>query len=109
MSKLFENLQTGFEEIIAHEKGLIKLTTETFIIPEAPSEYSAKQIQKIRKAKNYSQALFAKVLNVSVKTVQSWESGQRNPSHAALRLLEIIDKGIYNPVIFKENKKKLSK
>jgi putative transcriptional regulator len=43
-----------------------------------------------------SQFVFASVLNVSVKTVQSWEQGERRPSHAALRLLEII---AANPVI----------
>jgi hypothetical protein len=36
--------------------------------------------------------MFAKVLNVNVKIVQSWESGTRVPSHAALRLLEIVNK-----------------
>ncbi|MFA6492400.1 MAG: helix-turn-helix domain-containing protein [Candidatus Babeliales bacterium] len=45
----------------------------------------------------YSQGAFAKVLNVSIKTVQSWESGVRVPSHSSLRLLEIVDKGIYRP------------
>ena len=39
--------------------------------------------------------------NVSIKTVQSWEAGTRVPSHAALRLLEIVDKGFYRPQITK--------
>jgi len=102
MSKLFEDLKAGFEEIIAHKKGLIKLTTETFIVPEPPAKYTAKNIQKMRQSKRYSQAMFAKILNVSIKTVQSWESGQRKPSGVSLRLLEIIDKGIYNPEIIKK-------
>ena len=37
-----------------------------------------------------SQAIFAQVLNVSTKTVQSWEQGQRKPSHAALRLIQVF-------------------
>lgn len=45
--------------------------------------------------------MFALVLNVSVKTVQSWEAGKRVPTHSALRLLEIVDKGIYRPEIIK--------
>ena len=32
-----------------------------------------------------SQSVFARVLNVSTKTVQSWEQGERKPSYAALR------------------------
>ncbi len=34
-----------------------------------------------------------------LNAVQAWESGDRNPNHDALRLLEIIDKGIYRPQI----------
>ena len=37
-----------------------------------------------------SQAVFARVLNVSTKTVQSWEQGQRKPSQAALRLIQVF-------------------
>lgn len=28
-------------------------------------------------------------MNVSVRTVEAWETGRRTPNHAALRLLEI--------------------
>ena len=35
----------------------------------------------------------AAYLNVSLNTIQAWEQGVRSPGHAALRLLEIIDKG----------------
>ena len=37
-----------------------------------------------------SQAVFARMLNVSTKTVQSWEQGQRSPSQAALRLIQVF-------------------
>ena len=37
-----------------------------------------------------SQAVFARMLNVSTKTVQSWEQGQRRPSQAALRLIQVF-------------------
>ncbi|MCC6154411.1 MAG: hypothetical protein IT367_11665 [Candidatus Hydrogenedentes bacterium] len=39
-----------------------------------------------------SQTVFAAPLNVSKKTVQSWEQGIRSPSDASLRLLQIIRK-----------------
>lgn len=103
MSKLFKKLKAGLEEAIAHEEGKIHLRSVFIDIPEAPAEYKPKQIKKIREANNYSQGVFAKVLNVSIKTVQSWETGQRVPSHAALRLLEIVDKGIYRPEIYRKS------
>lgn len=97
MSKLFKGLKKGLEEALAHSEGKITLKSEIIEIPEPPAEYKAKDIKRIREQNHYSQGIFARVLNVSVKTVQSWESGMRVPSHAALRLLEIVDKGFYRP------------
>ena len=101
MGKLFKGLKKGLKEALAHAEGKITLKSEVIEIPEPPSEYRAGDIKRIRKKNHYSQGIFAKVLNVSVKTVQSWESGARVPSHAALRLLEIVDKGFYRPRIAK--------
>lgn len=95
MSKLFKGLKKGLEEALAYTEGKITLKSEFIEIPEPPYEYKAKDIKRIREAGNYSQGIFAKILNVSIKTVQAWESGARVPSHSALRLLEIMDKGIY--------------
>ena len=101
MGKLFKDLKKGLREALAHKEGKITLKSELIEIPEPPQEYSPKKIKKIRAKRNYSQGVFAKVLNVSLKTVQAWESGDRNPNHGALRLLEIIDQGIYHPLIRK--------
>ena len=97
MSKFFTDLKEGLEDIVAYKQGKLTLRSEVIEIPEPPKIYKAKDIKHIRKSSNYSQGIFARILNVSVKTVQSWESGKRVPSHAALRLLEIVDKGIYRP------------
>jgi len=103
MSEFFEDLESGLKEAIAYKKGKIKLRTRLvqlpgIPLPEAPTEYKAEDIRHIRESHDYSQRVFALILNVSIKTVQSWESGARKPSCVALRLLEIIDKGIYNPL-----------
>jgi putative transcriptional regulator len=103
MSKLLKGLKAGLKEAIAHDKGKLDLHAELMKIPAPPEHYKAKDIKRIREKKSYSQSVFAKVLNVSIKTVQSWESGQRAPSQAALRLLEIVDKGIYHPPIHKKH------
>jgi len=101
MSKLFKKLKAGLEDVLAHSKGKLDLRTHDVEIPEPPAHYKAKEIKLIRERRKYSQSIFARVLNVSVKTIQSWETGKRVPSHAALRLLEIIDKGYYNPELSK--------
>lgn len=103
MSTTFKKLKAGLQDAIAHNEGKLNLRTENIELPKPPANYKPKEIKKIREKKRYSQNVFASVLNVSVKTIQSWESGKRMPSHAALRLLEIIDKGLYNPEIYKRN------
>ncbi|SRR3990167_7736909 len=106
MGKLFDDLKKGLQDIIAHQEGKITLKSEFIEIPEPPKEYGPKKIKGIRTKWNYSQGIFAKVLNVSLKTVQAWESGDRNPNHAALRLLEIVDLGIYHPILIKSSAKR---
>ena len=104
MGKFFDDIKEGLEEAIEYEKGKKKtLRSKLIVLPEPPAQYSAKEIKKIRERENYSQGIFALILNVSPKTIQSWENGVRVPSHAALRLLEIIDKGIYKPKIHRKH------
>ncbi len=102
MSKFFKDLKAGLEDAIAHKKGKLELRASTVNIPDAPAPYKKKQIKKLRVSLSYSQSVFAKMLNVSVKTVQSWESGERSPTSSALRLIELIDHGIYRPGIYKK-------
>ena len=97
MSKIFDDIKKGLEEAIEYRKGNVKLRSSTYIIPNPPSNYKAKDIKKIRERYKYSQSYFAKMLNVSIRTIESWESGKRSPSQVALRLLELIDKNIYRP------------
>ena len=96
-SKFFNDLKTGLADIITYKKGNLALRSENIEIPAPPTKYKAKDIKRIRLNSKYSQGIFAKVLNVSIRTIQSWESGARMPSHSSLRLLEIVDRGIYRP------------
>ena len=97
MSEIFELLKEGLGDIIDHQKGKKKLRTRTVNVPEPASSFSPDDVKRIRKSLNYPQSLFAKFLNVSPRTIEACESGIRTPNHAALRLLEIVDKGIYSP------------
>ena len=42
-----------------------------------------------RQKTGFSQSEFAKIMGVSVRTLQGWEQGRRNPSGAAATLLKI--------------------
>jgi putative transcriptional regulator len=56
-------------------------------------------IDKIREKTGLSQARFAELLGVSVRTLQDWEQGRRAPSGAARTLLMIAAK---NPKVLLE-------
>ena len=63
---------------------------ESLCLPDV-KEYSAQQIKRIRTETNASQGVFARYLNISTSTVQKWETGQKKPSGASLKLLNIIE------------------
>lgn len=50
------------------------------------------QIKHIREATRVSQAVFARLLNTSVSTVQKWEIGQKRPTGTALKLLHLVQR-----------------
>jgi putative transcriptional regulator len=50
------------------------------------------QIKQIREASHVSQAVFARLLNTSVSTVQKWEVGQKRPTGTALKLLRLVQR-----------------
>ena len=50
------------------------------------------QIKHIREASRVSQAVFARLLNISLSTVQKWEIGQKKPTGTALKLLHLVEK-----------------
>jgi len=95
MGKFFDDIKEGLEEAIAFEQGKTTLRTRFVELPQPPAKYTSRDIKKIREEKDLSQSVFALYLKVSVKTVRSWESGERVPSQCALRLLELIDKEIF--------------
>jgi putative transcriptional regulator len=52
-----------------------------------------------RQASGLSQSQFAKLMGVSVRTLQEWEQGRRKPSGAALTLLRVAAK---HPAVLRE-------
>ena len=50
------------------------------------------QIKHIRETTRVSQAVFARLLNTSLSTVQKWEIGQKKPTGTALKLLHLVQK-----------------
>lgn len=97
-NEFFESMKAGFEAAIEHAKGERK-DLRTTTLPRPPKELSAKEIANLRAKLNVSQAVFARYLNISPRTVQSWEQGLGKPNGASLKLLSIARK---NPKILLE-------
>lgn len=85
---LFARLQGSLKEGIAQARG--ELTLKTTELPEEPPEIDAANLTALREIAQMSQAVFARVLNVSPKTVQSWEQGVRVPSMASRRMIHVF-------------------
>jgi putative transcriptional regulator len=85
---LAERLKKGLAEGIEFARGDRELATT--IVPSGRS-YTGEEVVSIRTRRQMSQAQFAKLLAVSVKTLQSWEQGVRKPSKPTMRLLQIFD------------------
>ena len=58
-------------------------------IPPRPKPMKPADIRALREDLNASQALFARLLNVSSNAVESWEQGIRQPRQATLKLLHV--------------------
>ena len=87
-----ENIIEGLDDAVAYKKGSkvrARLYKSAKVKPLP--QYNAKKIKWIRNQVGVSQAVFAKILGVSVKTIEAWEAGTRVPLGIALRFLSVIE------------------
>lgn len=81
----------GIKEIKAFKAGKGDLRKRDVNDPSSP--------QTIRKKLNLSQSAFAGLMGVSLRTIQDWEQGRRQPSGPAKSLLRIAEQF---PEVFRE-------
>ncbi|MGK0298401.1 MAG: putative transcriptional regulator [Gammaproteobacteria bacterium] len=77
------DLEQQLSAVRSHKNGKKKLRAYQLKAPGTP--------KRIRSQLGLSQTAFAALLNISVKTLQNWEQGQRQPQGPALALLRIIE------------------
>lgn len=73
----------GIQEIKAYKAGEVDLRTRILAEPSA--------VKEIRVKLHLSQAAFAGLMGVSLRTIQDWEQGRRKPSGPAKSLLRIAE------------------
>jgi len=83
-AKLFGELTKSIKQAGAISRGERK--------PSRRFEFTPSRIQLVREKIQLSQVQFARMLGVSVKTLQNWEQARRAPTGAAKALLRIVER-----------------
>ncbi|MBY4890449.1 helix-turn-helix domain-containing protein [Pantoea sp. DY-15] len=87
----FDELKASLEEAVEIKNG----TSE----PARVTRYELADVKAIRMQLNVSQSEMAQVLGTSLDTIKSWETGRRNPTGLAAKVLATIQA---NPKFFHE-------
>lgn len=81
--QLFKDLTNSVKEAGRIRRGRVR-ASRAF-------KYDAVDIRKLRESVKVSQSQFARMLGVSVDTVQNWEQGRRTPRGPAMALLRVFE------------------
>lgn len=90
MSRMGEDLIEAMQELLDYSEGKIDLRTSRLNVSPVCDTISVEEIKETRQKLGMSQGVFALVLGVSKKTVESWETGRYTPDGAARRLISIL-------------------
>ncbi|EOB6680304.1 NadS family protein [Vibrio vulnificus] len=82
----FNELETSMKQAVDIKKG--ELNASRVVSVEVVDTKS------IRKELNITQKQLSQILNTSIDTIKSWESGRRNPNGLARKVLILLSKDI---------------
>lgn len=77
-------LLESIAELNAGKVGRVSVVTRDGRVTESP-------VARARVVSKLSQSQFAELMGVSVRTLQEWEQGRRQPSGAARTLLRVVE------------------
>ena len=84
INEFYDDLSLSLNQALAIAKGEAE--------PSRQFSYDMPDIKLIRGKTGLSQQQFADKLNISLRTLQNWEQGNRNPTGAAITLMCLLDK-----------------
>ena len=87
----FDELKASLEEAVEIKNGVK--------VPARVTRYELADVKALRAQLNVTQDEMAKVLGTSLDTIKSWETGRRNPTELAAKVLATIQA---NPKFFQE-------
>jgi putative transcriptional regulator len=82
-SKQFDELKAAIKMMAKHMRGEKVAGLRIYEVPET-------DVRAIREAAAVSQAEFARLIGINVRTLQNWEQGRSRPTGAARALLKIV-------------------
>ena len=82
--ELFDQLHQSMKEAVAIAEGEME--------PSRVFRKELPDVKAVREKTGLSQAMFAAMIGVRVKTLQNWEQHRRRPTGAAAALLTIFDR-----------------
>jgi putative transcriptional regulator len=89
MSELGDLLLQGLDEAIAHIQGEKTGARETVVMVDVPKRID---VRAIRKKLNMSRAVFSAQFGFSVRTIEKWETGERQPEGPTRAYLTVIER-----------------
>jgi len=81
---------TALRKVGAIDKTTMRQFDESCLL--LPPVLKPRQIKQLRTRLRVSQPVFARYLNTSESTIEKWETGAKQPSGMALKLLSVVKK-----------------
>jgi putative transcriptional regulator len=89
-TRIIRGLQELVESLEKKEPIAKKFNFRRIELNLKPTPYDPEMVKKTREVLEVSQAVFARLLGVSVRSVRSWEQGINTPSDIACRFMDEI-------------------
>jgi putative transcriptional regulator len=102
-TRMIQGLQEFVDALKTKQPITEKFTVRVIQLDLRPCKYDPEQVKKTRRLLHASQAVFARFLGVSVKTVRAWEQGVNTPNDMACRFMDEIR---FNPEYWMERLQK---
>ena len=87
---IFDSVSKGLNEAIDYERGNTNGARKRVVTVIPVPQYKGIEIKKIREELKITQANFAELMGVSIKTVEAWETGRNIPQGPAQRMLDLL-------------------
>lgn len=79
-----------FDDLMQSLKEAKAIAKDKKVRASRPFEIASPDVKAVRERIGLSQSEFARLMRVSVKTLQNWEQHRRNPTGPAAALLKIV-------------------